>query len=405
MKYSKIELEKTSKILLLILPIFVIIYTLVQIIFSSGKLSPDSLEYLRQAENFYSYKTNFPLGYSFLIHAFSKFTGNIFWSSKIINLICYVFIIWFSWKKNFYFAETVLVFSFYPLIQFYGYTWSEPLFFLLFYLLIFKTQEILQSKIQTSDIGTFFILFFCLTAVRFSSIFVTIPTAIFILIFLRDKLFTKMIFAMITIIGVCSYLLINYHYSGFLMGKREHLLILDKEELWSFSLKTITSFLRDFSILNAFDHKTIKTASSGLNLCVSLLSSLAFIILLVKNKFYRNKWLLYLMFLMVTSFIGICISYYQIRIDDSIRIKSTVFFIGFFIFVILAGQKFINAGLIVAVVILVMNIVTYMIYSDASFIKSEPVTSQTPQHTSLQNPPPSDQFRFSHRNPERQNCH
>ena len=105
---------KIEKGFIIIIPILVLIYFYVQIIFSSGKLSPDSLQYLRQADDFWNYKINFPLGYPLIIKLFTFFSGSSFWASKMVNIFCYLGVLLFSYKKKFYFKETILLFSFLP---------------------------------------------------------------------------------------------------------------------------------------------------------------------------------------------------------------------------------------------------------------------------------------------------
>ena len=399
---------KIEKGFIIIIPILVLIYFYVQIIFSSGKLSPDSLQYLRQADDFWNYKINFPLGYPLIIKLFTFFSGSSFWASKMVNIFCYLGVLLFSYKKKFYFKETILLFSFYPLIQFYAFTWSESLFFFLLYLFIFLVNRIIIKGLTSSKIVFVAILIFAITSVRFSSVFITFPTMMTVLLNKNIYWQKRAKFSLISIFAVATYLLINYFYSGYLMGKREHLLI-EPQNIIVFSKKVSLSFLRDFSFLNAFDHKFISSLPLGIHYFTTILFLLALLILCIR-KLPMEKWVNYLLITAGCSFIGICLSYYKIRIDDSIRIKSAVYFFLLFAFLIISSKAFKLIAAYIVTIVLLCNIATYLYYSQSSLeqfalIKEQFNSSQKSPHIFLQSPPPLVQSHSSHRNPGKQNCH
>ena len=96
------------------LKISVFVITLVMIVLrfllnEKGRVTPDSIRFMRQAHVFPEIdNTTAPLLYPLFIKVFTVFTDE-FWSSKILGILCYLFMVFFAWKKKFYWRETLLV--------------------------------------------------------------------------------------------------------------------------------------------------------------------------------------------------------------------------------------------------------------------------------------------------------
>ena len=83
--------------------------------------------------------TTAPLLYPLFIKVFTVFTDE-FWSSKIVGILCYLFMVFFAWKKKFYWRESLLVGALFSMISLFAATLSETLF-LPFYLYFSMWQE------------------------------------------------------------------------------------------------------------------------------------------------------------------------------------------------------------------------------------------------------------------------
>lgn len=350
-----------EKILILITVVFVV----VQIFFKNGQLSPDSIHYLSQAESFWTYKINFPLGYAFFIKLISFFTGSYLFASKIINIISYLTVVFHSYKTKFFFSETVTLFSFYPLVLFYSYTWTEPLFYLIIYFIIHTFYKIIREGIKQNHFWQLPLLFFLLVSVRFSGVFIVLACEILLLwLVFKGKTNLKSGFSLILMsgFGAVLYLGVNFLYSGFILGDRTGM-DAQHENFITFLGNTIHSFMEDFSVLNMILHKGLSSKIIFLNPYISVILVGVFIYLLIKKKGFQNTWYLFLVFAAITSLAGIIYSYYFYNIDDTVRVKSGFFFFINFLFLLLIPKKGLQLLQILAIIILGINCYSYLKYS------------------------------------------
>ncbi|MCW3160403.1 hypothetical protein [Chryseobacterium oryctis] len=367
------EREKKSIALDILVFLGVIAYFVLRIIYSSGEFTPDSIQYLQQAQDFWDYKVNFPLGYPFLINIFSLFTGSLIIASKLINILSYIGIILFSYKKKFFFPQTLFIFSFYPFLGLYTLTLSESVYYFFNYLIIYFVYKIIEGGFNTKRIFSLAILFFILTSIRFSGVFVFATAIAFLgyITFKKKYSIKSYSFLVIsTLFGVLSYLLINYLYCGFPLGQRDHLHI-EPENCIEFISRISVSTCKDFSFLNAIIHKGLLNKISFINIFVgAVLIITAFLVLLKKGKkiSYFN---LYLAF----SFIGILLtllySYYTTRIDDTIRIKSNVYLYLVLLIAFNIPRSIINYAKVFVIFTLGINSFTLIKHSE-SIIKHIP---------------------------------
>lgn len=359
-----------------------LLFILVQIIYSSGNLTPDALEYIKQAKFFWSYKANFPLFYPSVIKVFNFFVGNLFITSKIINVLTFLATIYFSYQKRFYFRETVLLFSFYPFINFYSTSLSEPLFFFLNYLMIYYAHQIIHQDFRKVYFIWLPIICFLIVATRFSGIFTVFPTLLFIYLshFRSQKLRQKILQLVITSsLATLSYLFINKIYCGYFLGKRDHLAIL-QESNSNFTIKILESFGKDFSLLNAFLHKGILTQFSQYHwlATVTMLAYIAFEV--TTQKLYKKKWIQFLLLSAVFSLMGILYSYYTTRIDETIRIKSNAYFFIMMILLFVMRPKILKTYQFVVAALLIFNTYTLIYYSEsitANILKNDELLRKT----------------------------
>lgn len=338
-----------------------------KVIYSSGELSPDSIQYLSQAQNLWDFKANFPLGYSLFIKMISLFTGSLFISSKLVNLLSYIGVVLFSYRKNFFLPHTILIFSFYPLINMYPLTSSEPLYYLINYLIIYYTYQYIQNGFSIKDTVILFILSFILVSVRFSGIFVIVSLVGFLIYFnfKRKESLKALIFPAVAVsAGGILYLIVNYFYSGFFLGARDHLHLSPAPPV-EFLSKIFQSTLQDFSFLNMIIHKGVLSRITSLHIFVSAALLVLFIFIIFKKRKDLSFFNLYLIFSFIGITLGILYSYYTTAIDHSIRVKSNAYlYLIFFIFLNLPTNslKYIK---IFTILILGLNIITIFKYSES----------------------------------------
>lgn len=137
-----------------ILNIVVIITTLVMIVLrfllnEKGRVNPDSIRFMRFANNLPIIdNTTTPTFYPLSLKLISLLGPDIFWSSKIVGILCYLFIIFFAWKKKFYFRETVLLGAVFAFVSLYAATLSESLFFAFLFFYFYVVKKVLYDELS-----------------------------------------------------------------------------------------------------------------------------------------------------------------------------------------------------------------------------------------------------------------
>lgn len=208
--------------------VIVIIYSGQSFFLSAGGIGADSLSYFGIASDFPKLITNlFPLGFPALIKVLHSVFQDYFWASKVLNVLMVIGILLFSYFKQFYFKETVLLFTGKTLFFALNIISSEGPFLFLLYFLIFFFHEKFQEKIKS---GTFVIcasiLMVLLFTVRYSGIYIYGGIGLFwVVMILRRKTFPLKAdlfrFLVVSGIGIVGYLSFNFFTFGSFTG--EHL--------------------------------------------------------------------------------------------------------------------------------------------------------------------------------------
>ena len=208
--------------------VIVIIYSGQSFFLSAGGIGADSLSYFGIASDFPRLITNlFPLGFPALIKVLHSVFQDYFWASKVLNVLMVIGILLFSYFKQFYFKETVLLFTGKTLFFALNIISSEGPFLFLLYFLIFFFHEKFQEKIKS---GTFVIcasiLMVLLFTVRYSGIYIYGGIGLFwVVMILRRKTFPLKAdlfrFLVVSGIGIVGYLSFNFFTFGSFTG--EHL--------------------------------------------------------------------------------------------------------------------------------------------------------------------------------------
>lgn len=243
--------------------ITVVVYFTVPFFLSTGGVVIDSLSYFGISSDLPAVKTNlFPLGFPAFIEIFHLIFNDYFWASKFAVSLLLVILMIFSYLKNFYFRETVLLCA--GKIFFYIFTgiFSESLFIFLLYFLIYYIKNIFgnhKATLRNSLIaGLILILMF---TVRYSGIYILAALWFFLIgSIIKDKKqhYLKPLFisAIISSLGILSYLTVNYTFFGSFTGEN-----LRGKPM---QILTVDIFRNIFGAVNAFNpYIGIKPASNS----------------------------------------------------------------------------------------------------------------------------------------------
>lgn len=171
-----------------------VIITLVMTIFrfllnENGRVSPDSIRYMRFAHVFPTIdNTTTPLGYPLAIKFFTFFRLDEFWGSKAIGIMAFLFIIVFTWRKKFFFRESVILCSLFSFLSIFSFTMSEALILPFVFLFLYLSALIIEGKLEKGK--AIFYLSLSLIAlynIRYSSLFIIGGAGLFGLVFYKRK--------------------------------------------------------------------------------------------------------------------------------------------------------------------------------------------------------------------------
>ncbi|MCU7616986.1 hypothetical protein NZ698_07235 [Chryseobacterium sp. PBS4-4] len=154
-----------------------------------GRVNPDSINYMRFAHVFPVIdNTQTPAGYPLSIKFFTYFGLDEFWSSKLVGIAAFLFIIIFSWKKKFYFRESVILCSLFSFLSIFSFTMSEA--FILPFVMVYLYTCHLAISGKLSQLKAIFYLSLLLVLmynIRFSSLFIIGATGLFGLLNWKKK--------------------------------------------------------------------------------------------------------------------------------------------------------------------------------------------------------------------------
>lgn len=139
--------EKYIQILLVIITVMVTILRF--LLNENGRVSPDSIRYMKFAHVLPEIdNTITPLGYPLSIKIFTFLGTDEFWASKIVGILAMLFIVFFSWKKNFYSRETTVLVALFSFITIFAATLSEGCILPFVFLFLFVADKIIKGHIK-----------------------------------------------------------------------------------------------------------------------------------------------------------------------------------------------------------------------------------------------------------------
>lgn len=154
-----------------------------------GRVNPDSIRYMRFAHVFPTIdNTTTPLGYPLAIKFFTFFGFDEFWGSKIVGISAFFFILFFTWKKKFFFRESVVLCALFSFLSIFSYTMSEPLILPFVVLFLYVSTLIIEGKLEKGKAVFYLSLsLIALYNIRYSALFIMGGTGLFGLIFWKRK--------------------------------------------------------------------------------------------------------------------------------------------------------------------------------------------------------------------------
>lgn len=195
--------EKTLQFLLMITTYVMIILRF--LLNEKGRTNPDSIRYMRQSEIFPIIdNTTAPLGYPLFIKFFTYFGMDTFWSSKLIGILAYTFLLFFAYKKRFFFKELLVTSALFSFVSIFSFTMSEALKLPFVILFFYVASQILNNKISTKKaIFYLSLILILLINIRYSALFLCFGTVLFGLIHYKKSYWKS--FVISGIIGIVFY--------------------------------------------------------------------------------------------------------------------------------------------------------------------------------------------------------
>ena len=220
-------MKKKSYILLLIFLILNVAIT--PLFIPNGGLVGDIQHYIRIAYYLPEVKWSlYPLGYPLLLRAFYSFTGDYYWAGRIINMLCFLGIGLFAYKKNFHFKETVILLCTKIFVYAYFNILSEGVFLCLMYFLFYYFYQYFYNKRGKQLVIAGSVLMILLFTVRYSALYIYLALAVYYVFYYYFRLRKQGLsffrtsysnFLLISGIGIFLYISFNYMKFGDLMGE------------------------------------------------------------------------------------------------------------------------------------------------------------------------------------------
>ncbi len=152
-----------------------------------GRVSPDSIRYMKftnvlpEIDN-----TITPLGYPLSIKIFTFLGTDEFWASKIVGILAMLFIVFFSWKKNFYSRESTILVSLFSFVSIFAATLSEALILPFVLVFLFVADTIIKENLNGWKAVFYLSLsLILLYNIRYSALFIMGAVGLYGLFFIK----------------------------------------------------------------------------------------------------------------------------------------------------------------------------------------------------------------------------
>ncbi|KIC61172.1 hypothetical protein [Chryseobacterium taiwanense] len=179
--------EKNIQILLVIITVMVTILRF--LLNEKGRVSPDSIRYMKFAHVLPEIdNTITPLGYPLSIKIFTFLGTDEFWASKIVGIVAVLFIVFFSWKKNFYSRESTVLVALFSFVSIFAATLSEACILPFVFLFLYVSDQIIKGNLKTRSAVIYLSLsLIALYNIRYSSLFFMGAVGLYGLLFYKRQ--------------------------------------------------------------------------------------------------------------------------------------------------------------------------------------------------------------------------
>ncbi|MDQ1099467.1 hypothetical protein [Chryseobacterium sp. SORGH_AS_1048] len=154
-----------------------------------GRITPDSIRFMRFASRLPVIdNTIAPPGYPAAIRLVTYLGTDEFWSSKIIGIVSLLGILFFAWRKKFYFREALLTCSLFSFVSIFSFTLSEALLLPFGFILLYVSDLVIREKLQFRK-AVFYLSFLLILmyTIRYNALFIIGACGLFGLLHLRKK--------------------------------------------------------------------------------------------------------------------------------------------------------------------------------------------------------------------------
>lgn len=279
---------------------------------SNGGLGVDFLSYIKAADKLPIFDDNlFPIGFPFFLKLMESLTNEYYYSSIILKTICYLFIIYFSFKNNFYFRETVMLMCLKSTFWIFVYQSSEYIGLPFLYLFLFYSHQLFNDKINPKKYFIICsILGLILCTIRYANVFIFIASLAFIPFVKNNKKTKITLFSTIVSIGflLFLYLLYNYFTIGSFAAENRRV----NDEFDTFWFDTYINFVGLINLSNPFFYLKTFDYSSKLKLIISIILIFIDIIFwFFSVRFLKNNKNLFVKFLITIALLNAIITFFS----------------------------------------------------------------------------------------------
>jgi len=370
---------KSRTILFLVLFYFVLINT-IPFLLPHGGIGGDFSQYIKIAKDLPQLTDNlFPIGFPIFLKVFETFTAEYFYSSLLLKSVCFIFIILFSYKKNFYFIETFFVMMIKSSIWIFIHQGSEYITLPFLYLYIYVLHQYFNGTLKPNKFLIYStILGFVLCTIRYANIFIFISILPFTICFWkRFYVYRKTLFTSAVLVGISFflYLLYNYVIIGSLAGENNRV----NDDLDTFWVDTYVDFIGIINLSNPFFYLKTFEYSSTIKLMISLLFiSLDIFLWRYCWKVIKNKQNVFVTFLLFIAIVNALFTFFAAMFQGieplGIRLLfSSSYLFWFAILILIRENKFLSDKLLIIfclfslifnAVIIVKNPINFIAYKN-----------------------------------------
>ena len=298
--------RKQEKLIQIILIITTFVMIIVRFLLNEkGRTNPDSIRFMRTAHVFPIIdNTVTPLGYPLSLKFFTLFGLDEFWGSKILGLLAYSFLLYFSWKKKFYFKEVILVSGLFSFVSIFSYTMSEVLILPFVFVFLYIARQIIIGEIKGIQAFIYLsLMLILLYNIRYPALF--LMGGVFLFGILNFKKQYSKIFIFSGLIGFAFVILYKFLFIDYFNEK--YLATFLEIGLHSTSQLLVEFFQGLSTTFNPFIH--IANPAGGI-INAGIYGIGFFNIILMASVFIKNKLSETEFFLVFIGVIGIICSYF-----------------------------------------------------------------------------------------------